>query len=130
MTRVTEDLEIFDTDLDKENKPMQGVRGQYDFSSIVDNEEGDNYHECHVIMIHSKLENDVMVYVVCHELEHYDVTKSLLANGILTSEQLLHFSRDKEGVFFKYGCVEWTHSSPSYVLEKNAEEAKPSATSS
>jgi len=113
MTRVTDDLEIFDSDLAGKNS---GVLGQCGCYVVIDDREGNGHPDGHVIRVQSSLEDEKLVHIVCHELEHYDIVKCLLSNGALTTKQLLSFSRSREGVY-KQALVEWAHSNPCCMLE-------------
>jgi len=116
MTKVWDDLEIWETDL----KGNSGnVIGKLEFGTIVESRKDEGGEESFWIEIKKGISDDKMVPVLCHELEHYDVTSTLINLKLFTKADL-SFHEGLDGILTR-PVKEWFHSNPSYYPEAKKE---------
>lgn len=107
MTKVLDDLEIFETKPDAD-----WIAGQFDYTTIL---EGFNARKSFVIQISEGLSDDKLFSTVCHELEHYDVAHVSLTLKLITEEHLGHIEVAENVLRERF--PEQAHSNPSYYPE-------------
>jgi hypothetical protein len=103
MTKILDDLEIFANV--KEKVPRTRL-GSFDFVNIEEND--GSTHESFIIVVHNTSNDQTLVETILHELEHYDVTKTLQKLKTPT------YGNSRSVYHNPHTWPEWFHSNPSY----------------
>ena len=114
MTKVFDDLEIFETKPDAD-----GIGGIFSYTTIL---EGSKAKDSFMIQISEGLSDDNMFSAVCHELEHYDVAHVSLTLKLITEEHLGYSKVAENELCCRF--PEEAHSNPSYYRERKGAHVK------
>jgi hypothetical protein len=111
--KILSDLYIFET-LDP--YPSDSINGSFERAHI-DNERYATKRQYFIILFNKNALEDISA--ISHELEHYDIAKTLIKLQIIKEEEYTTEIHKPNGelVLIRANIPEWAHSNPSYYPE-------------
>jgi hypothetical protein len=113
MTKIFDDLEIFERDCSAEH-----IYGEATYAIIDDEQCSED--PCFILILHDKISEEYFIQVISHELEHYDVMSFMIRANIVTKSDMLNYVEKSPGSYGRkgLGSLELAQSNPSYDPRK------------